>query len=41
VADTGPVHRALTLRGGGTAEPPTQVEAEAVLERARAAIDAG
>jgi hypothetical protein len=41
LADTGPVHRALTLRGGGTAEFPTHAEAEAVLDRARAAIDAG
>jgi hypothetical protein len=41
LADTGPVHRALTLRGGGTAEFPTHAEAEAVLDRARAAIDNG
>jgi hypothetical protein len=41
LADTGPVHRALTLRGGGTAALPTHAEAEAVLDRARAAIDAG
>ena len=39
--DPGPVHRALTLRGGGTVELPTEVEAEVVLGRARAALAAG
>jgi hypothetical protein len=39
--DPGPVHSALTLRGGGTAEFPTGAEAAAAIERARAALDAG
>jgi hypothetical protein len=37
----GPVHRALTLRGGGTAEAPSEAEAATVLEHARSALDAG
>jgi hypothetical protein len=38
--DPGPVHCALTLRGGGTAEFPTGAEAAATLQRARAALEA-
>lgn len=41
LSDPGPVHRALTLRGGGTAEFPTGAEAAAALARARAAVAAG
>jgi hypothetical protein len=37
----GPVHRALTLRGGGTAELPTDAEAATVLAQARSALEAG
>ena len=40
LSDPGPVHRALMLRGGGTAELPTDAEAAAVLECARSALDA-
>jgi len=37
--DSGPVHRALILRGGGTAEPPSGAEAADVVARARRALD--
>lgn len=39
--DPGPVHRAVTLRGGGTAEWPTADETAVVLERARVALERG
>ena len=38
--NSGPVHRALILRGGGTAEAPTEAQAAAVVDRARSALDA-
>jgi hypothetical protein len=41
LADPGPVHRALTRRGGGTAESPTEAEAATVLAQARSALEAG
>lgn len=39
LSDPAPVHAALTLRGGGTAEVPTDAESTAVLDRARAALE--
>jgi hypothetical protein len=39
--DPGPVHRALTLRGGGTAEWPTAAETATVTGRAREALERG
>jgi hypothetical protein len=41
LTDPGAVHRALTLRGGGSAEPPTAAQASVVISQARAALDAG
>jgi hypothetical protein len=41
LSDPRPVHRALTLRGGAPDEVPTEAEAATVLDRARAALDAG
>jgi hypothetical protein len=41
LADPGPLHRALTLRGGGTAEAPTEAEVATVLTQARSALEAG
>jgi predicted nucleotidyltransferase len=35
----GPVHRALTLRGGGTAEFPSGADAAGVVARARSALN--
>lgn len=39
LADPGPVHRSLTLRGGGTTELPTQAEAAGLVAGARRALD--
>ena len=41
LSDPAPVHRALILRGGATAELPTEAEAAEVLDRARSALDGG
>lgn len=38
LADPGPVHRSLVLRGGDTAELPTGAEASSLVARARAAL---
>ena len=38
--DPSPVHRAVTLRGGGTAEWPTEGEAASLVAEARRALDA-